>query len=63
MGLNSANSIIINTIIPFYFAFGELNEKPELKDKALEFSETLPYEKNSIIANVERSWNKCHELL
>jgi hypothetical protein len=51
LGKNSANSIIINTIIPFYFAYGELNGKDNLKEKALEFSELLPSEKNSIVTN------------
>lgn len=51
LGKNSANSIIINTIIPFYFAYGELNGKDNLKEKALEFSEILPSEKNSIVTN------------
>jgi len=55
LGLNSANSIIINTIIPFYFAYGELNEKPELKDKALMFAENLPSEKNAILTG----WKKA----
>lgn len=51
LGITSANSIIINTIIPFYFAYGEINGKDNLKERALEFSEQLPSEKNSIVTN------------
>jgi hypothetical protein len=53
LGQLSANSIIINTIIPFYFAYGELTSKAGLKIRALEFLEKIPAEKNATVKNWE----------
>ncbi|NOY95055.1 MAG: DUF2851 family protein [Chlorobi bacterium] len=49
IGESSVNSIIINTVVPFLFVFGEVQGKHYLKDRALGFLEELPPEKNSII--------------
>ena len=49
LGENSINTLIINVIIPFLFVFGEKQNKHYLKNRALEFIEQLPPEKNSII--------------
>lgn len=54
LGQLSANSILINAIIPFYFAYGTLTANGELKDRALECLEKLPAENNSITEN----WKK-----
>jgi hypothetical protein len=50
LGETSANTLIINVVIPFLFVFGEKQNKTHLKNRALEFLEQLPPEKNSIIA-------------
>jgi hypothetical protein len=55
MGKDSADTIIINTIIPFLFIYGRFNAKPELEDRALQLLEQLPPEKNSVINN----WKQC----
>lgn len=49
-GLASVYLIIINTVIPFLFAYGALRNDEAIKDKALMFSEKVPAESNSIIS-------------
>lgn len=49
LGENSINTLIINVIVPFLFVFGEIQNKHFLKNRALEFLEQLPPDKNSII--------------
>ncbi len=51
LGDNSINVIVINVVIPFLFVYGEIQNKPQLKNRALDFLEGLPPEKNSIIKN------------
>jgi hypothetical protein len=54
LGESSANLLIINVIIPFLFVFGEKQNKPQLKNRALDFLEELPAESNSTI----KKWKK-----
>ena len=54
VGDASAELIIINTIAPFLFVYGQQKNKEEFKDKALEILEQLKPEKNSITEN----WRK-----
>ena len=54
LGENSINTLIINVIIPFLFVFGEKQNKNHLQNRALEFLEQLPPEKNSIISKWEK---------
>ena len=49
------NLILINVIVPFYFLFGENQNKLILKDRALEILEQLPAEENSSV----RRWVKA----
>ncbi|MGQ7867954.1 DUF2851 family protein [Sunxiuqinia sp. sy24] len=44
-------NILINTVVPFLFVYGEYHNQQQLKDKALMFLEKLPAENNSIISN------------
>lgn len=48
-GNNSVKVLIINTIIPFLFVYGEKNNLPNLKDRSFQFLEQLSAEQNSII--------------
>jgi len=41
--------IVINVVVPFYFLFGESQNKLILKDRALEILEQIPAENNSLI--------------
>ena len=53
LGETAANTLIINVIIPFLFVYGEKQNKSALKNRALEYLEQLPPEKNSIITKWE----------
>lgn len=59
IGESSINAIIINVVIPFLFVFGEINNKNHLKNRALDFLEKLPAEKNSIINGWEKLGVEC----
>jgi Protein of unknown function (DUF2851) len=48
------NNIIINTVIPVLFAYGNYNDEKKYKEKALVWLEKIPSEKNSITSNFTR---------
>lgn len=54
LGTESINILIINVVIPFLFVYGSIQDKPFLKDRALEFLEKLPSEHNSVISGWEK---------
>ena len=54
LGENAVNILIINVVIPFLFVYGETQNKNHLKNRALDFLEKLPSEKNSIT----RKWQE-----
>jgi len=54
LGKSAVDIILINTIIPFLFIYGDSKGKPEYKTRAIEFLETMKPEKNSIVAK----WNE-----
>ncbi len=54
LGILSINTLIINVVIPFLFVYGDTVMKPVLKDRALDFLEQLPPERNSVITHWER---------
>lgn len=54
LGENAVNILIINVVIPFLFVYGETQNKNLLKNRALDFLEKLPSEKNSIT----RKWQE-----
>ncbi len=47
-------NIIINTIVPFIFVWGKINNQPENTEKALNFLHECKAENNSIIRNWKR---------
>ena len=49
------NLILINVVVPFYFLFGDNQNKLILKDKALEILEQLPAENNGAITRWEKA--------
>ncbi len=53
LGENAINILTINVIVPFLFVYGENQNKTHLKNRALEFLEQLPSEKNTITKNWE----------
>jgi hypothetical protein len=48
-GVSSRNNLIINTVVPFLYLYGERNNKPELIARSVELLEALAPENNSII--------------
>lgn len=54
LGLDAICNLIINTIVPFLFVYGDLNGKQDMKDKALDWLGQLPPESNSVISNWEK---------
>ncbi|HBL75320.1 MAG: hypothetical protein A2W90_20535 [Bacteroidetes bacterium GWF2_42_66] len=54
LGSSAFQNIVINTIAPVLFIYGDINEKHELKDRALRFLDELPAESNSIIDGWEK---------
>ncbi len=49
MGKHSVDLILINTIIPYLFVYGKLNNSESLQGKAIDWLEEIPPEKNAII--------------
>ena len=50
LGLQSVNGILINTVVPFLFSYANKKKNDELKDRALQILEQIPFERNSIIS-------------
>lgn len=50
LGETASNILITNVVIPFLFIYGEKQNKHHLKNRALDFLEKLPPEKNSILS-------------
>lgn len=51
LGESAIENIIINTIAPLMFVYGEENLKPKIKDRAIQLLTTLPPEENHIVKN------------
>ena len=54
LGKSSAEVIVINTLIPFMFAYGKYRGSSELQDRAVDFLMALPPESNRIT----REWEQ-----
>ena len=54
LGESAFHILIINTIVPFLFLYGQKHNKQEYKERSLDFLLKLPPEKNSII----NKWHK-----
>jgi len=50
LGDEAFENVIINTVVPFLFVYGEQTSAPALKDRALAWLEELPAEENGVIA-------------
>lgn len=53
-GKQTIDLIIINTVIPLFFAYGKLRSNSMLQQRALDWLAELPPEKNSIVSGWER---------
>jgi len=54
LGENAVQILLINTVVPFLFAYGKYKGIPALREKAIELLDKLPPEKNRVI----RMWDK-----
>ncbi|HJX71274.1 MAG TPA: DUF2851 family protein, partial [Bacteroidales bacterium] len=54
LGVISFNNIVINTVVPVLFVYGDRNDKNRLKERALNFLTEMPAEDNHII----RKWKQ-----
>jgi hypothetical protein len=59
LGETAADGLIINSVVPFVFVYGEQTEKYYLKDKALEWLDQLPPEENLIITGWKKLGISC----
>ena len=50
LGKTAVDVILINTVVPVLFAYGRQRNRPRYCDRALNFLESLPPERNSIVA-------------
>jgi hypothetical protein len=48
LGAGAINVLLINSVLPFMFLYGQLQHKEELCERALNWYEALPSEKNTI---------------
>lgn len=53
LGKDAVDVLIINTVVPFLFLYGVEKNLPQYKERALEYLDQIPPEKNAIIAK----WN------
>jgi hypothetical protein len=50
IGSSSVQNILVNTVVPFLFAYGKIRHSEMHQQRALEFLDQLPSERNSIIS-------------
>lgn len=58
LGKSTIHTLIINVIVPFIFLYGKKRDDSKLQQKALEFLDEIPAEKNSIIQGWENLGEK-----
>lgn len=63
LSVNSIDIIIINTVIPLYFAYGKSWGEEKFTEKAISFLESLPYEKNYIVRGFVSLGFRCESAL
>ena len=55
MGASSIDLLLINTVIPFMFTYGQINNKPKLQENSLEWLEKIKAENNNIVRNFAKN--------
>lgn len=50
LGLNALNILLINTVVPMFFAWGQKNNQPQYAERGLRLLESIPPEKNTIVS-------------
>lgn len=54
MGIDMANLLVINGIVPFLYSYGTFMGNIDLQERAFHLLETLPYEKNKITTQYQK---------
>lgn len=54
LGKSSIEILLINTVVPFLFAYSVYKNEEQLRERALEFLEKIPAERNAVISK----WNE-----
>ncbi|MFW6043713.1 MAG: DUF2851 family protein [Marinilabiliaceae bacterium] len=57
LGRQAMDLIIINTVVPFFFAYGRLRGRASLEQKAIDWLTEMPPESNTIVKNWEHFRN------
>lgn len=60
---NSIDVVLINTVAPLYYAYGELTDSYAMTDKAVSLLESLRAENNSIVKNFVHAGIDCDDAL
>ena len=55
IGENALNILLINTVVPMYFAYGIYHKQSEYCERALQLLESIPPERNSIVSMFEKA--------
>jgi hypothetical protein len=55
LGEEATRNILVNTVVPFVFAYGRHRNEEDFRQRALKLLEALPPEKNGIIAGWEKA--------
>lgn len=63
LGHSSIDIILINTVAPLYYAYGETTGSFEMSDKAVNLLESLKPERNSIVETFRNAGIKCEDAL
>lgn len=53
LGKKSIDNLLINTVVPFIFSYGQIREEGAMVDQAMNLMETMPAEQNSILKKWE----------
>jgi len=54
LGKDAALSVLINAAVPFLFVYGKIRNLPEIQERAVDFLNQLPAEKNAIVNRYEQ---------
>lgn len=55
LGQGAINILLINTVVPLFFAWGRRNNQPHYCERGLRLLESIPPEKNTIVSTFQRA--------
>lgn len=63
LGKGSIHLILINTVIPFLFVYGKIKNNREIQNRAIEWLEKIPAEKNAITNGFKNAGLEIHHAM